>query len=179
MKNIILLVFSTFFLISCVSKDSEKTVTIASKYSLTIPSFLTKVNNLNEEASLEYQHALKEFYVIALDDSKEAYRKTLVNKNLTNRYDNDFSGYVELLMFGMEHSLNIYQKSELKDTLINELPAKTIQISGRMDGIDAYCYLAFINGEKNYYNIMTWTIADKKYKYASKMIKLIHSFKEL
>ncbi len=179
MRKTKLILISFILWVSCQPEETERTVTIKNKYSLTIPSFLTKVNNLNEDASLQYQHAWKEFYVITIDDSKEEFIKVLIDNNLTEIYSSDIKGYSDLLLDAFSESMIINSKSEIKDTLINGLPAQTVQITGCKEGINAYFSLGFLEGKDNYYYIMVWTLADKKYKYDSKMTKLIYSFKEL
>lgn len=179
MRKINLFFISIILFVSCQPTETEQTITIESKYSLTIPSFLTKVNNLNEDASLQYQHAWKEFYVITIDESKEELNKALKENNLTEVYSNDIKGYSNLLLDVFSESMTISSKSEIKDTLINGLSARTVQIAGRTEGINAYFSLGFIEGENNYYQIMAWTLADTKYQYDSEITKLIYSFKEL
>ena len=71
--------------ISCQQTESEKTVTIQDKYSLTIPSFLTKVTNLNKQASLQYQHASKGLYIIGWYELKKTFQKNL-KKNQYGQY---------------------------------------------------------------------------------------------
>jgi hypothetical protein len=79
-KTILLLAFIAF---SCDVKEEFKTITIPNQFSLDIPNSFEKVNNLNEAATLQYQNALKEFYVIVMDESKE----TFDNAVITNQVD--------------------------------------------------------------------------------------------
>jgi hypothetical protein len=45
--------------------------------------------------------------------------------------------------------------------------------------LDAYYSIAFIKGEKNYYQIMTWTLEKHEGQYKEKMDKILRSLKEL
>ena len=163
---------------SC-SGDTLKTVTIEDKYSISLPSFLSKGNNLNEDASLQYQNLLKEFYVIVIDEQKSELQRALVQYDLTETYTNDLTGYSELLLNAFEQGVYVTQKSEPIDTLINNMPAKLITILGRVNGIDIFYSIAFIEGERRYYQIMTWTLLSRQYKYEDKMSEIIHSLVEL
>ena len=62
MKKITIILLTILTLSSCETSDKEVVITIDDRYTVSLPSFLTKVNNLNIDASLQYQHAGKEFY---------------------------------------------------------------------------------------------------------------------
>ena len=59
------------------------------------------------------------------------------------------------------------------------MPAKLLSISGRIEGVDVYYSLAFIEGKERYYQIMAWTLLNKESKYKAQMNKIMYSLKEL
>lgn len=180
MKKLNILLLTILFITSCQSGDTEKLVTIENKYSISIPSFLVKASTeLNEDASLQYLHTWKEFYVIVIDESKSEMQKALVDNNLTDKYSNDIKGYSDLLLDGFEQSISISHKSEIVDTLINNMPARLLTINGRAEGIDAFYSIAFLQGKERYYQIMAWTLSNKEYEYRDKMNRIMYSLKEL
>jgi hypothetical protein len=180
MKRLNILILTILFITSCQSGDTERLVTIDNKYSISLPSLLVKASTtLNADASLQYLHTWKEFYVIVIDESKSEMQKALTDNNLTDKYSNDIKGYSELLLDGFEQSISISHKSDIVDTLINNLPARVLTINGRAEGIDAFYSLAFIEGKERYYQIMTWTLSSKEYEYKDKMSKILYSIKEL
>jgi hypothetical protein len=178
MKKITILLLTILSLNSCQSGDEQQTVTIENKYSVSIPSFLTKASGLNDDASLQYQH-WKEFYVIVIDEPKSEMQKALDDNNLNETYTNDIKGYSELLMNEFEQAISVSHKSEIIDTTINNMPARLLTVSGRTEGIDAYYSLAFIQGKERYYQIMAWTLSNKEYEYKDKMNRIMYSLKEL
>lgn len=179
MQRLIILLLTILFITSCKTGDTEKLVTIENKYSISIPSFLVKGSNLNEDASLQYLHAWKEFYVVVIDESKSEMQKALVDNNLTDSYSNDIKGYSDLVLKGYEKTVSISSKSNAIDTLINNMPARLITISGRTKGIDIFYSLAFIQGKERYYQIAAWTLSSKEYEYKDKMNRIMYSLKEL
>jgi hypothetical protein len=179
MKKITIPLLIILSLYSCQSGDEQQTVTIEKKYSVSIPAFLTKASGLNDDASLQFQHAWKEFYVIVIDESKSEIQKALDDNNLNETYTNDIKGYSELLMNGFEQVISVSHKSEIIDTTINNMPARLLTVSGRTEGIDAYYSLAFIQGKERYYQIMAWTLSNKEYEYKDKMNQIMYSLKEL
>ena len=180
MKRLNILILTILFITSCQSGDTERLVTVENKYSISLPSFLVKASTtLNADASLQYMHAWKEFYVIVIDESKSEMQKALTDNNLMDKYSNDIKGYSDLLLVGFEQSISISHKSDMVDTLINNLPARVLTINGRAEGIDAFYSFAFIEGKERYYQIMTWTLSSKEYEYKDKMSKILYSLKEL
>lgn len=180
MKKLNILFLTILLLTSCQSGDTEKLVKIGNKYSISLPSFLVPASTtLNEDASLQYLHTWKEFYVIVIDESKSEMQKALLDNNLTDIYTNDIEGYSSLILDNFEQVISISHKSEIVATQINNMPARLITIKGRAEGIDAFYSLAFIQGKERYYQIMAWTLSNKEYKYKDMMKNIMYSFKEL
>lgn len=179
MKKLTFLILTILFFISCQPNETEQTVTIENKYSISIPSFLSKASNLNDAASFQYQHVWKEFYVIAIDENKEKLKEAIVENHLTESYSNNLQGYTNLLLDNFRRVITISSESQVIDTLINNMPAKIVSISGKVEGIDAFYSLAFIEGKNRYYQIMSWTLLSRESEYREKMSKLIFSFKEI
>ena len=179
MRKTFIFILSILLLQSCDSGDEEQKITIENKYTLSIPAFLTKVNNLNDDASLQYQHAWKEFYVIAIDEPKNEMQKALIDNNLTGIYENNINGYSKLMLDVFKESLNNPIQSELIDTTVNEMPAKLTTLNGTVEGIDAFYSIGIYEGKERYYQVLAWTLSSKKYSYKSKMNKILYSLKEL
>nr|MBC7613258.1 hypothetical protein [Pseudopedobacter sp.] len=178
MKKTTIFLLTIFALNSCKPNDEQKTVKVDRKYTITIPSFLTKVSSLNEDASLQYQHAWKEFYIIVIDESKLEMQKALDDNNFNESYSNDIKGYSELVLKNFEQKMSNAHKSTITDTLVNNMPARLLTISGQVSGIDAFYSLGFIQGKERYYQIMAWTASSKEFEYKDKMKQIIYSLKE-
>lgn len=180
MKRNLILFSAILLLTSCgTGGDKLKTVTVDNRYSISIPSFLTEAKNLNDDASLQYQHALREFYVIVIDEPISDVQNILKDNDLTDLYSDDIGGYSDLVIAGIEQNILAPQKSTPIDTLVNNMPARLFTISGRFDHVDIFYSLGFIAGKERYYQIMTWTLLNKKEQYKEKMSKIIYSFTEI
>jgi hypothetical protein len=179
MRRTFIFILTIFLLQSCGSGDEEQLISVGNKYSLSIPSFLTKVNNLNDDASLQYQHAWKEFYVIAIDESKEEMQNALIANDLTNLYENNIEGYSKLILDGFKENLSNPYQSEMIDTTINKMPAKLTTLSGTVEGIDAFYSIGIYEGNDSYYQVLAWTLKSKQYSYKTKMNKILYSLAEL
>ncbi len=186
MKKISIIIISILFVISCKSGNKTKVITVNNKYSVELPAFLddaTKVldkDELNEDASLQYVNTWKEFDIVIIDETKSEFQESLETNNLTKVYANNLNGYSRSFLDFFPVQGKIIQKPEIKDTIINNLPAKLISLKSQYDeDMSIYFSIGIIQGKNTYYQIVIWTLAGYEYKYKNKMKKIIYSFKEL
>lgn len=170
MKKVFALGILFAFLVSCNSDTTYQTVKIKNKYSLELPDFLSEVSTLNEEASLQYQNPLREFYVIVLDEPKSEFPDQ-ESINLEN--------FKAILRDGLETNLTNPKFSRDRDTVINGLKAKLFSLSDSSDNIPIYYQFAYIESENHFYQILTWTLEKRKDQFSDEMNKIIASFKEI
>lgn len=173
MKKIVALCLFTI-LLSCDSKEVQ-TVTVKNKYTLQVPDFLSKSSDLHEDASLQYQNALREFYVVVIDEPKEDFYSIA---ETTEDFPADFEGYHQILRSGLEQEIGKVDITPTKDTQINGLKAKTFSLSGEIETIPVFYEIAYIEGKDRFYQIVTWTLKDNKEKYGEQMRNIVSSFKE-
>lgn len=180
MKRISILFLIIQILTACQPDDTVQLVTIENKYAVSIPSFLVKSGTtLNENASLEYLHTWKDFYVIVIDEPVSDFQKALIEYDLTTDYRNEIDGYSKLILGNFLQSQIISNKSKILKTTINNMPARLINFNSYVDGTSVYYSLAIFQGKETYYQILAWTVSSKKSDYEDKMLKIIYSFKEL
>lgn len=179
MKKYLLLILSFLYLTGCEPGDKVQTISIDEKYSIAIPSFLKEADNLNEEASLQYQSLLRSFYVIAIDETKNEMQKAIVENNLLDVYNNDILGYSELILASFEQNVAVSNMSAITDTMVNGMPARLLTVEGRVEGMDIFYSLAFLEGKSRYYQVLAWTLPSKKNQYKEAMNRIMYSLKEL
>lgn len=175
MKKVISLFLTILSLVACTSNEEFKTIAI-NDYSIGLPSFLSEGKGLNDDASLQYQNLFKELYIVVIDENKESFKEAIEINELEDVYETNFNGYTELLIGSLEEAVKFKNKKET-ETKINGLPAKILEFEGNVDGIDIYYQVAYIDGITNYYQIMTWTLANKKETYQKTMNEIFKSFK--
>lgn len=159
-------------------KKETQTVDIEKRYTIEVPVSLTKTNNLNEEASLQYQDTFNDFFLIVIDEPKTAFTKALEQNSLDTTYKNDLEGYSKFITDGMDPSISIKKLPDFEDTTINGLKARLLSFEGIAAGNKVYWKLAFLEGNTTYYQVMVWTHADNRKKSEKKMVAIIDSFKE-
>lgn len=175
MKKILFLM--ALLVISCDVKEEFKTITIADKYSLDIPDSFEKADNLNDEASLQYQNAFKEFYVIVMDEPKATF-DTAVTTNAVNMTP-DLEGYYKAIQLNLKNAIKNIKIFNEKNTKINGRKAKVFSVTGNVEGYDIFYRYALVQGKKDYYQIMLWTEQKNGVNYLATMDQCIDSFKEL
>lgn len=173
-KLIVLALFTTF--LSCSESKEVETVTIKDKFTVELPDYLSEAKNLHPDASLQYQNALKEFYVVVIDEPKEEFLNIAAT---TTDFSADFNGYHDILRNGLEEEIEKNKITPTKDTQINGLKAKTFTLTGEVDKIPVYYEVAYLEGKDRFYQIVSWTLESSKDKYHEPMQKIIKSFKEI
>lgn len=182
------LISLTFLLASCMLnlKKDEKGVNdlvpvSINDYSLSVPAYMTKTSALNEEASLQFQNIFKETYVIVIDEEKQVFIDSYIEAGF---YDSTLSvlmNYASTQVQSTMANLEVIEKEDLSELIINGLPAAQAQIDGTYDGIESPIsyFLTFVEGKKNLYMIMGWTMQTKKDKYKDTFRDMAKSFKLL
>ncbi len=175
------LLFSLLFislLSSCKESDETKNVVGANLFSLDVPVFLEEGKDLHEDASLQYQNLVKEFYVVVIHESKEEVDAALASLEDEN-YPSDLNGYTQFLLDQVEMNVGIKNQSDMDNKLINSNESNIVTLESTIDGLDIFYTFCFVEGKENYYQVMTWTLLDRKDQYQDKMMKMVQSFKEL
>lgn len=164
-------------LLSC-NEDKGQMVKVKDQYALHLPAYLTKATDLNDDASLEYQNTFKEFYIIVIDEAKTEYENAIKGNGLEDKYTNDLKGYSELIIGGIDPAVTFDSLPDFKDGIINGMKSRTLEVEGVSEGYHVFWKFAFIEGRNHYYQIMTWTQADKRRKHEKDMDAIINSFME-
>ena len=173
------LVFSLALLfVSCASEEGVQTVTVDNLYSLTIPAFLSEGSDLHEDASLQYQHIFKEFYVIVIDESKAELQELMEFNELADYYDIDLDGYTDLIGDGLYESLINATQTDFVEDNVNGMPARFSTIDGTIDGVDIYYEYGIYEGAETWYQVIVWTLSDRQDKYKDEMKAILKSLKE-
>lgn len=157
--------------------DVEMQTVTASNYSISIPSFMKKTNDLNDDASLQYENMIKEVYVVIIDEFQNEIHNEIEEYGLLPDYEKNFQGYTKLKLDQFDESYQISNKLIVKDT-INLLPAVIYEVTVSVENTNVYMNYALVKGKTKYYQIMTWTLADRKYKYKNILKDIVYSFKE-
>lgn len=151
------------------TKEATQTITSEDGSStLSVPTGWSKQTDLNAEATLQVANPREELYLIVIREPKTDFPKSTTLETL-----------VKLVRTNAEKSITDAQFSEPTATTIDGFSAKQFDVSGTVSGIKAKYLYAVIETPKNYYQVMSWTLADKYIENKSKLQDAINSFKEI
>jgi len=163
-----------FTLASC--SHWTETVKVDGKYTIDIPSYLKKTDSLNTAASLQYQNPMREFYVLVFDEPIKDFNKAIAEGGLD--YKPNLDGYSEILANDIAKSTGLAATPKMQNKTINNLKARTLQFTGKVNNLDIFWKIAYVEGKNNYYQILTWTLSSKQEDHKVAMDAIINSFKE-
>lgn len=163
------------------SKENDfRTIEVKNRFSIQIPSILKQDSTLSEDASLALSNPIKELYAIVIEDPKNEFFNAITENLLDSVYSKDLDGYSKLLKTGMLDNISeIYQETDPIKTTINGLESHTLEVAGKIEDVKIYYYVAHIKGKDTFYQIITWTLLNRKEMHKALMEKIVFSFKEL
>jgi len=168
-------VLTVFLLQSCAPDDKIQTVSIEDRFSIDIPGYLKSVDNLNEDASLQYQNIWKQVFILVIEETKEEISEAIVENELSDIFTNDFDGYSDLINTNYAYSIEDYTESNEIDTLLNGIPAKLKNLQGTIEGSEIYYGIGLYHIGNYYYQVVTWTLGSKKDEYHNVFNDMLHS----
>ena len=169
MKKIFILGFLSVLFLNCNSKTEFHTVKIKNQYSLDLPDYMGEARDLNTEASLQYQNTFRELYAIVLDEQKT---------DFPNPEEINLENFYSIVRGNLEGTLKNPTFSAARDTTINGLKAKLFSLSDNTEGVDIYYQFAYLESDNHFYQILIWTLENRKDQYIKDMDRIIASFKE-
>lgn len=169
MKNVLFFGLLTVLFISCNSTTEYQNVKIKKKYSLDLPDYMGESLDLNSDASLQYQNTFRELYAIVLDEPKA---------DFPNPKEINVEDFYSIVRGNLEETLKNPTFSATRDTTINGLKAKLFSLSDNTEGVDIYYQFAYLESDKHFYQILIWTLENRKDQYIKDMDRIIASFKE-
>jgi len=156
-------------------------VPIKNQYSIAIPNYMKPATNLNDEASLQYQNIFKEAYLVVIDEPKEDFVNSFKE---IGEWDESLSitqNYMSIQMQYLHEEMEIKNVTDIDSRTVSGLKTNLVDFEGKMPEIfyPIGYKMACVEGKKDIYLIMTWTLKSKKEKLDNTYLQIINSFKEL
>ncbi|MBK7129749.1 MAG: hypothetical protein IPM74_05420 [Crocinitomicaceae bacterium] len=157
-----------------------RTVSTNSYFDIDIPGHMEAASGLNGDASIQYQYVeqvgttVKEHYVIVLMETKEE----IESYDLDEEFDALSYGEISSTSLGDGlDSFEILTKNP-EVVQVNGLDCVKYEMEGSMGEVNVYYRLGVFEGEKAFYQVLTWTLTEQKAEFKADMDKIINSFKE-
>lgn len=182
MKKIVALMgIFALILTSCDNQSKVKEVKVGTTASIEVPVSLSDAKNLNDAAVFQMENGPQELYVIVIESEKAEYLDLVKESTgiMAEAFTSDLKGYSELVSSSILSNADLEADEELKQVTTNGLSTYVGTYQGMYEGVKVYYKLACVEGKDKYYQVLTWSLADKKEANLPAMTKMISSFKEI
>jgi hypothetical protein len=150
------------------SRVETKVITATDGQSqLTVPGTWNTLRDLNDKAELQTGNPVRDQYTIVLTESKADFSGI------------DLDGYTELVLDGMRQNMEGASLSSPRELTIGGRPALQHEVRGTVDKTNVVFWVTTVEGTKNYYQVLAWTLASKADDNRSLFEKVITSFREI
>ncbi|MBP8083198.1 MAG: hypothetical protein KAZ87_08370 [Spirochaetes bacterium] len=161
MKKILLIAVALLFC-GCFDFGKEKVFRDKGNiFQISAPSSWSVMNNLNEEAEIQAGSNLSGKYLIVFIEAKED-------------FDNvkDVDGYAEIIKKNMKSTVTNMTSENHDELTLDGMKAKSIILSGSVDGIKVRYFITFVESDKHFVQIVF-------YSYQSKFDGLLDEYKKV
>lgn len=161
-------------------KKSQDWKTISSEaFTMQVPTHLKEVSNLHEDAVVQLQNPIREFYTIVIQESQKEFHDALITGELQDEFPLNLDGYSNLVREKFIDNVDeVFSKSDFQSLPIKKGAARYFEAEAKVSGIKIYYHYGFVAGDSLYYQVMSWTLASKKEKTRADMMEILGSFKE-
>ncbi len=140
-------------------------------FTLEIPEYLTKTYQLNDVASLQYMNALKESYVIVIEDSKD-HLKEVGTKFI------DSEDFLKNFIKDYQIESTNRKVSKIKNFVSNDFEHSQVEMSWESDGSELFMIITAVETQEHFYKILCWTLDQYKNDFKSDFKRISQSLKE-
>jgi len=138
---------------------------------LSVPDYMTKTKNLNNDASLQYENTVKEAYVIVIEDSKEELKDLgMVYQDSKEFYDDFVKTYTKAVQEAAT--------TDSKTFTINGNSFTQGEITYVSDSVKIYMLATVVETKTNFYKILCWTLKENKDKLKSDFIAIAKTLRD-
>ncbi len=163
----LLLAGFTLLLAGCKYSKEYQNITVEGKFSISLPPWVEKQDDLKPGADLQYANRYRNFYVVG---------ERLPAAVAPDSLNSEVNKYLNLLR-------SVTQKPLVTDSsavTINGLTGVHVEFMGKMKDESIYYSELLLQGKKGTYHLSLWTRGeDRKLRFKEDMAKVINSFKEL
>lgn len=185
----IVLIGLVFSVISCdfLNKSDEnlslekdfKLVKHENDFSIYVPNYFKESDDLNDEATLQFQNLFKETYLVVIEEPKQDFIDLFRELDEYNDSISPVKNYKYVQGEFFKESVDLKKEYPTESTDINGLPSEIVKFDASIEGIDIAYDVAYIEGEADIYMIMAWTLESRREKYSKTFDMAIKSFREI
>lgn len=147
-----------------------------STFSIMIPDIIAERTDLNDEADLQYGDVIKEVYIVVLEEPV-AEIDPFFSDSLLGNGQPPMEQYSDLIynQFKESEGIQVIDISERDRQVGSTHDVHTWNCTAKVDNFDAYYELAVYRGPQSYYQVIAWTLLERKDKYKDMLKKMVKS----
>lgn len=176
-RGLVLMLCVFVGLVSCNRNKEIHVVEFENRFSIEAPIQMKKSKTLNSQAKIQIADVSQELYSIVLDESKQEVISMLASLGENN--EDSFKTYADLTFNSLLESTDVLTEQKLTKVSINGKRAYVSNFDAKVSGIDVFYSFASIEGVDTYYQVLVWTLKDKKEKHLAEMTAIVNSFVEI
>lgn len=151
------------------------------QFKLLAPKHMKKSSSLNPDASLQLENRERETYLAVIEEPKEEVERNLKLLGIYNDELSSVGNYLNIQMNGFTDGVTVVEKSDPRQLDINGMEAFQVDLLAQPKNVnsDIYYLFTFIEGEKQLYMFMQWTLGKQRSEYEDIFDAMAHSFEEI
>lgn len=144
-------------------------------YTIMLPDYMTPQTDLHEDANLQYANIEKEVYIVVLEEPAIDFETAFADTSLG--YPPTMQGYSDLIYeeFKLNMDSSLVSISERQIQKEGNVERHTFNSVATLDTFDAYYEFGIVRNDSTYYQIIAWTLADRKEQYKDDLAKMVKS----
>lgn len=176
MRKYLLLFTIIIAFISCNQDKTEFKSVEKEEINIGIPKWMTQMDSLHPQAYIQYGHEDKGLYMIVLKQNKTEFLEIFATEDVTEYYEKDITGYYKMITELMQERSEVENISTPDTLKINDKRALITSFNKDFEGNKMYYKLAFIQSNNYFYQIMFWTLNDRKSAFEKDIEQSVKSF---
>lgn len=124
-----------------------------------------KLDRLSEEASIQIYNAVKDVYVLVIDEEKEIFSD-----------DMQLGDYTDVVKKNMESNVDNVSSTEIEEFSLNDNNAEYFEISGEIEKVKISYICITVESSEKFYQVIGYTPTNKFEKNKSEMKEVLNSF---
>lgn len=149
------------------AQDQNSLTATDGRSEIVLPKDWTKLSDLHAKAELQAGASNKDLYLIVLTEAKEDFVKMTLSE------------YNKIAMENVTSSIADPEVSPVEETVINGSKALRQTVKGAYENMRVVYVFTAIEGKKNYFQVLAWTLASRFKSEEPSLLKVINSFKDL
>lgn len=164
-----------FLFVGCDNDTFQKVNT--KNFSLELPGNMSRTQQLNDDAVLQYQNLFSELYTVVIEEEDETLTDAYpeIFENDADRYAG-LKSYAFLALQAYDSSRDAAEELVLNETTINGALAVTTDLNFTAEGHKIYMTFTFIKGQNHFYQMLIWTLQKNQAKFKTDFDKIANSF---